>query len=146
MDIAKLERAPKGMGRFVVSFPNTSAPMSFVAPTGHELSLGHIQRMVGGNIEWVISPMDLNPQLSIFCYEEARIFGKPLNRTMTEFLEPVYGYSQVGTFVIGSDTPNGRTVPLSHHSCVALERELGSINWTDHAMTAWDITSKVLSP
>lgn len=127
------------MGRIVVATTGMGA-FTFMAPLDQPVGLRPLQQMVGGNIEFIVSPLDdLDPELSIFGYEEARIFGHDHNEAMTHWLWDIYRYDMLGTFVILSSDENGNSMPLDHASFEQVVATFPApINTTDHPMSEWE--------
>lgn len=77
----------------------------------HEIELKVWQRLVGGLIE-ITYPFKHELAVGI-CWEEARLFGSPVNRLATLVHGSSYGYSMVGDFLFAGDTPSGDFTGLS---------------------------------
>lgn len=88
--------------RYVVA---TDDGLTFGFTHEGKIKLEPWQKLVGGNIE-VTYPVP-SVQLLGICWEEARIYGRPVNRMATLLASATYGYTQVGDFVYCGDTSNG---------------------------------------
>ncbi len=88
----------------------TAGEMSIIDLAENELAT--LQAKVGGWVQMV----DLNDNLTLWCNEEGKLEGLPLNRYATELWESVYGKTDiiVGDIVLtGGADDEGETLGLS---------------------------------
>jgi hypothetical protein len=96
----------------------TAGEMSVIDIADNELST--LQGKVGG---WV-QAVDLNDTLTLWCNEEGKLEGLPVNRYGTELWESVYGKTDiiVGDIVLtGGADDDGETLGLSDTKIEAIK-------------------------
>ncbi len=95
----------------------TAGEMSIIDLAENELAT--LQAKVGGWVQMV----DLNDNLTLWCNEEGKLEGLPLNRYATELWESVYGKTDiiVGDIVLtGGADDEGETLGLSDSKIEAI--------------------------
>ena len=144
--MALIPEIDEGMGRVLVASAEHGT-FSFVSDMNRPFGPTLLQRMVGGNIEFLVSPLDDGKDtLSVFGYEEARIFAKPQNRQVTHWLRGIYRYWMLGNFVIAGHDGEGRTMPMSNDVHGHMMKSYpGVIDFTDYPIARWLTMAKVIN-
>lgn len=90
----------------VAYIPYDGPPVLVTIPKDNHLEA--LNRLVGGHIEGIY-PTDA---VTFFGYDEARIFGQPVNQLATSMCDVTYGYNIVGDVVACCSDSEGATTSI----------------------------------
>jgi hypothetical protein len=141
--VSEIEKAPLFRNRVIVIVVPARGPAftMFIHDTD-KLALDALQHMVGGNIELVCD--DNDGAVSIWMWEEARIYGQPINSAITTYVATTYGYPMVGNAIITGTDPVGNSIGLNHHQVEqlcknGLEVNFYDLDWDAHHQLIGDL-------